>query len=207
MMSVKNNTKNVFKSASKDYLEEYISNVFENKKKDMHIDKKTNKKIMDDCDDIPSFKEYKLFIENNYNVSHLKNISKHYKLKISGNKQELIKRIHTHLLLSFYILKVQKCCRGFIQRKYNKCRGPAFINRSLCNNSYDFFTMDDIKDIPSNQFFSYKDTDGFIYGFDIISLYNLIYKSTGLLQNPYNRRTIDNNVINTFKDKNHDGLE
>jgi hypothetical protein len=195
-MTTKDKTNNCSK---KEYLEEYLSTIFENKKKDFFVDKKSNKKFIDLNSEIPKFKEHVFFLENNYNLSHLKNISKYYKLKISGNKQELIKRIHLHLLLSFYILKIQKIMRGFIQRKYNSCRGPAFMKRALCNNSYDFFTMDEIKDIPTNQFFSYKDTDGFIYGFDIISLYNLIYKSNGNLQNPYNRRTIENNVINTFK--------
>ena len=198
-MTIKEKTTTIFKNASKDYLDEYILNIFENKNKDIFIDKKINKKFIDIENDIPHFKEYRTFLESNYNVSHLKNISKHYKLKISGNKQELIKRIYSHLLLSFYVLKIQKISRGFIQRKYNKCRGPAFINRQLCTNSTDFFTMDDIKEIPSNQFFSYKDSDGFIYGFDIISLFNLIYKTNGVLQNPYNRRTIEKSVINTFK--------
>ena len=195
-MSAKDKTNTCSK---KEHLEEYLSIIFENKKKDFFVDKKNNKKFIDVNYDIPKFKEHIFFLENNYNITHLKNISKHYKLKISGNKQELIKRIHSHLLLSFYILKIQKNIRGFIQRKYNTCRGPAFMKRELCNNSYDFFTMDEIKDIPSNQFFSYKDTDGFIYGFDIISLYNLIYKTSGVLQNPYNRRSIDSGVVNTFK--------
>ena len=51
--------------------------------------------------------------------------------------------------------------------------GPAYINRSLCTNQTDFFTMNDLKNIPINQFFSFKDQDGFIYGFNIISLYKI----------------------------------
>ena len=34
-----------------------------------------------------------------------------------------------------------------------------------------------IYDIPYNQFFSFKDEDGFIYAFDIYSLYNLYIKN------------------------------
>ena len=45
------------------------------------------------------------------------------------------------------------------------------------------------------QFFSYKGSDGFIYGFDLLSLYNLISKSDKDVRNPYNREIITNNVI------------
>jgi hypothetical protein len=191
----------IIKKSTKDYLEEYTLKIYENQQKTYFIDKKYNKKIVDD--DIPIFTEHKLFLQNNYSATQLKNIAKYYKLKITGNKEQLIKRIHLYLLLSLYALKIQKNIKGYIQRKYNKCRGPAFIDRTLCTNTMDFFTMDDIKDIPIDQFFSYKDTDGFIYGFDIMSLWNLIYKSTdvnsGVVQNPYNRRPIETNVINTYK--------
>jgi hypothetical protein len=54
--------------------------------------------------------------------------------------------------------------------------------------------MDELKILPFYQFFSFKDEDGFIYGFDIISLYNLIIKSRkngeNNVKNPYNRTVI-----------------
>jgi hypothetical protein len=56
-----------------------------------------------------------------------------------------------------------------------------------------------MKDLVYSQFFSYKDIDGFVYGFDIISLYNLILKSGKTLKNPYNRNLIPNNVINDIR--------
>lgn len=40
---------------------------------------------------ILNFSEYDLILTKNYNVSQLKTICKYYKLKISGNKKELIK--------------------------------------------------------------------------------------------------------------------
>ena len=101
-------------------------------------------------------------------------IAKHYKLKITGNKNQLNSRIYYHLYLSYFALKIQKQLRGYFQRQYNKCHGPAYLDRSLCTNKCDFYTMDDIKDIPLEQFFSYMDNDNFIYGFDILSIYNLI---------------------------------
>jgi hypothetical protein len=51
--------------------------------------------------------------------------------------------------------------------------------------------------IPMNQFISFKDIDERIYGFDILSLYNL-YKKTIIdseFKNPYNRNEIPSNVI------------
>jgi hypothetical protein len=77
--------------------------------------------------------------------------------------------------------------------------GPAFINRNKCTNTSDFFTMDQMNEIPFHQFFSYEDDDGFIYGFDLVSLHNLISKCNGIIQNPYNRRPISQTVIEQFK--------
>jgi len=98
-------------------------------------------------------------------------------------------------------LKIQKIVRGNLQRKYNKYHGPAFLKRNICTNTCDFFTMDEMKDIELEQFFSYKDEDGFIYGFDLISLYNLIHKGSdnNIIKNPYNRLPIPSNVMNDYK--------
>jgi len=154
---------------------------------------------------IPTINNYNIMNNNKFNIQQLKTISKHYKLKISGNKKELILRIYTFLQFSFHIIKIQKIFRGFLQRKLNNLYGPAFKNRSLCTNETDFITMDDLKDIPCCNFFSYKDNDGFIYGFDIVSLYNLIkntqqkHINNKIIQNPYNRNDIPVNIINNLE--------
>lgn len=184
---------------TKDYLEDYMFTIIENHMKNKNTKKKTNKKLNSEIIEIPTFSQYNLILELNYNVNQLKHIAKNYKIKINGNKQELISRIYSYLFLSLHILKIQKLFKNFIQQKYNNCRGPAFIKRHLCNNSYDFFTMDELKDISIDQFFSYKDADGFIYGFDIISVHNLIYKCNGIIQNPYNRIPIHSKVIENYK--------
>jgi hypothetical protein len=59
--------------------------------------------------------------------------------------------------------------------------------------------MDDVKDLPIEQFFSFKDEDGFIYGFDLLSIYNLVYKCNGVIKNPYNRHPIGSKVIENLK--------
>ena len=148
---------------------------------------------------IPTFKNYNTILEYNYNIQQLKNIAKIYKLKISGTKQELISRIYTYFYVYNFILKIQKVFRGYLQRKYIKLHGSAFKCRNLCTNTTDFLTMDELTNIPSSQFFSYEDNDNFIYGFDITSIYNLIYKTNGIIKNPYNRLPISSKTIDNLK--------
>jgi hypothetical protein len=152
-----------------------------------------------DNNDIPFFHQYYLLFKYNYNLHQLKIFVKHYKLKLTGNKSQLVNRIYFFLYFSFFACKIQKILRGVIQRKYNLAHGPAFKNRSLCINKSDFLTVDNLEEIPLEQFFSYKDIDGFIYGFDIVSLYNLITKCNGILKNPYNRQCITNKTIMDLK--------
>jgi hypothetical protein len=103
--------------------------------------------------------------------------------------------------LSFYITKIQKVFRGKLQRIYIGLHGPALYKRDICTNNSDFFTMEDLKDIDFLQFFSYKDIDGHIYGFDIISLYNLITKTENKreIRNPYNRMEIPKLIIHQIR--------
>jgi hypothetical protein len=82
-------------------------------------------------------------------------------------------------------------------RKYKKLHGPASLNRKLCTNTDDFISMEPIEEINFHQFISYKDFDGFIYGFDINSLHNLFLKSNDEIKNPYNRNPIPESI---FKD-------
>ncbi len=134
---------------------------------------KKRKKVHQDDFQILQFPQYTDILSKNFNVQQLKKICKHYKQKSSGNKKELNNICYNMLRLSYYALKIQTIFRGHMIRYLNKLRGPAFLNRK-CTNETDFYTLEDIKRIPDEQFFSYKDKDGFIYGFDICSLYNMI---------------------------------
>jgi hypothetical protein len=158
-------------------------------------------KVTDENIIIPNINNYYELTKYNYNIAQLKTFAKHYKLKITGNKKQLISRVFCFLYLSSYIIKIQKNFRGMLQRKYNILHGPALQNRDLCTNSTDFITMEPIKDINSSQFISYKDTDNFIYGFDIVSLHNLIFKNKNNLEikNPYNRQNIPDNILKNIK--------
>jgi len=57
------------------------------------IENITKNKITKDNFIIPQLNEYQMLFTNNYKLSELKEIAKHYKLKITGNKTILISRI------------------------------------------------------------------------------------------------------------------
>lgn len=158
-------------------------------------------KINSDDFTIPKYEEYEWLNKYNYTLNQLRSIARHYKLVISGNKGQLIERTASYLKKSVYSTKIQRVAKGYLQRLYNKTHGPAFLNRSLCNNVTDFYSMDDISEIPLSQFFSYKDQDSFIYGFDILSLYNLILTNGKDAFNPYNRNILPNNIIDSIRHK------
>ena len=148
---------------------------------------------------VPKIDESELILRYNYSIPQLKFFAKEYKLKTAGNKSQLLNRVYTYLFLSNLIIKIQKRMRGILHRKYMFCHGTALKNRSLCTNSIDFLSMENVTEIPLSQFFSYKDDDGFIYGFDVMSFYNLIHKTNGIIKNPYNMQPITSHTIDTFK--------
>jgi len=157
--------------------------------------KKNKEKINNNDLIIPKYKDYNNILTINYNLTQLKKFIKHYKIKISGNKDELKKICYNFLYYSFYINILQKKCRNNLIKKYNLLHGPAFIKKHLCINDVDFCTLDNIKEINIYHFFSFKDADNFIYGFDIQSIYNLYSKNSNKLENPFNTKLIDNKVL------------
>ena len=117
--------------------------------------------------------------------------------------------------MSKICIRIQSLFRGFLCRFANHLRGPGFLKRGLCNNDSDFLTGDDVKNIPANQFISYKSDDGFVYGFDCVSLHNLFISacrdknnsvsdpsrrvSKVLVLNPYNRSRIRSGVFHNMR--------
>jgi hypothetical protein len=136
---------------------------------------------------IPSYSDYPLLFKYNYTIPQLKQICNMYKLPRSGTKHILLMHVYNYLYYSHHIIKLQKYVRGYLQRRVNKLRGPAYYKREKCVNDSDFFTLDPIKKIVPTQFFSIEGSDGFIYGFDILSLWQLFDKA-GIVENPYNRQ-------------------
>lgn len=180
-------------------IDKYLNTIYDKCEKTIPYVKYAKKVNDDECLVVPNVKDYELLVTNNYNQKQLKHFAKEYKLKVSGNKKQLIERLFSYLKLSSIIVTIQKSFRGFLQRKYNFFHGPAYMKRELCTNDSDFLTGDELSLIPFEQFISFKDDDNFIYGFDIVSLHNLIIKSGKNVKNPYNRNTISAKVITNIK--------
>jgi hypothetical protein len=163
---------------------------------------KNSCKIKSNKLEIPTIQTYPELLQFKYTVEQLKQFAKHYNLKLSGNKTQLINRLYCFLYLSNYAIIIQKLIRSALVKKYIKLRGPAsfYSQRNLCTNNTDFITMEPIEEIKFHYFISYKDADGFIYGFDIRSLYNLWLKATTPnIHNPYNRSIIPLSLLANIK--------
>ena len=161
---------------------------------------------------IPTYDEYEIMKEGNnkYNVLQIKEICRFYKQKLTGKKEQLAENLYNYLYKSKYALVIQKKWRKYYIKVYNKYRGPARLNRSICVNETDFYTLEPLSDIPYLQFFSYCDDDDHddnkkkkhnkvIYGFDILSLFILMKDDYGhydeeKLRNPYTREPFPDKV-------------
>jgi len=141
-----------------------------------------------------SLNNYNNLLLVKYKMDELKKLCTKYKISKGGNKDDLTKRLYEYCKNSVGPLKIQKVFRGFLHRKLHRLQGPALIDRKICTNDTDFFTMDDMIEIPTTQFYSYRDEDDFVYGFNIVSLYNLIQKEGLRAKNPYNRSEFDSKV-------------
>jgi hypothetical protein len=164
---------------------------------DQTIRYKTYKpKKVDDVNIIDiNYTNYNNLIVNKFNISDLKKGLKQYKLKNTGKKSELLDRLYNFLKSSSHVIKLQRLFRGFIIRKMFKLRGSVvFKDRDKCVNKEDFLTMDSLNKISPIDFFSFEDDDKHIYGFHIMSIYNLIKNNDHIL-NPYTRKELNDNII------------
>lgn len=147
-----------------------------------------------------SLKSYDDFKNAKLTIKQLKEYCKKYKQKISGNKLELKERLLVYFIKVEKAKIIQKAWRLYIIKSCNSARGPARFKRDICLNETDFFTTETMRDIPMCQYISFKDTDDRVYGFNILSLYNLSKKSNKHyeIKNPYNRKEIPTVVINNM---------
>lgn len=81
-------------------------------------------------------------------------------------------------------------------------RGPP---PDKCTNVTDFMSLDDLTDLSNDQFFSFQDVDGFVYGFDLRSIYHLIFKQEHgkekvyEVTNPYNRNKFPSYIVKRIR--------
>ena len=190
--------KNYTNSKNDIIIPDYFAHLCDKVTKNLHSSKNLEKIDLDPIP-IPNFNESYFLCRYKYSLPQLKIIAKSHKLKIAGSKSQLLSRIYSFLFLSNLSVKIQKIIRGYLERKYINLHGPAFKNKFLCTNTFDFLSMDELTSIPNQQFFSFKDDDGFIYGFDLLSLHNLIYKCNGVVKNPFNQQPLTSKVIENFR--------
>ena len=135
-------------------------------------------------------------LKNSFNFYKL---NKYYKTK-PNNKDDLnifykdkLSSLFETILYSYLniekVILIQKKIRLYLKQSKELLHGPAYYNKSICNNETDFYSFDAITEIPDKYFFSYKDEDNFIYGFHIESFINLIAGNVNV-ENPYNRIVI-----------------
>jgi len=127
-----------------------------------------------------------------FTVKGLRELLKPYYKKVKATKKLDLYNMYITLIRNKKNAEIiQKYWRRYFIKSYISTIGPALYNRSLCNNVEDFMTMDDLSQLDIYEFISYIGSDGFIYGFSILSLPLLIKKNN---QNPYNRTTIEDSV-------------
>ena len=179
-----------------------------------------------------SFHNYNILNEENeksssadYKVAELKEMCAiiqrdfdYKKIKLSGTKGELRQSVYNFYHHTLHCIKIQLKFNSFLRRKLNKLRGPALNDREICINETDFYSLDPIRDIPNQQFFSYeevkidndndkcsnddeksKSKKSCYYGFDIASIYNLILSDNGVeTEYALSRRLIFNESNNPY---------
>jgi hypothetical protein len=151
--------------------------------------------ITDTKPELPTLITHSDFFNNNislkkFKIVELKAIARGHNLPVSGNKNTLIERITQLFVDTQTSIIIQKIFRGHMVRLFDKLKGPAHKDRTICTNDSDFCTLEPLDEIPNELFFSYADKQNFKYGFNILSLMQ-VYKQKGRINNPYNREIID----------------
>tara|TARA_B110000879_G_scaffold208718_1_gene294895 strand:- start:850 stop:2049 length:1200 start_codon:yes stop_codon:yes gene_type:complete len=136
-----------------------------------------------------------------YTIPILKRVCKQYKLKVSGKKGELIERINIYFTTIRNATMIQKYVRGMLVQLVMKMYEKSKCDINSCVNDTDFYTFEPLIEIEREQFYSYTDDKNFTYGFNILSLIELLRK-TKKIYNPYTRSTFSKNqkedIINIY---------
>jgi len=131
------------------------------------------------------YREYAWIQEKKYTIRDLVSICDFFQFPIKRRKKkDMIEDTYSFLREGYFATRIQ---RSWKQRKiieFNRTQGPAMFKRSICNNVEDFLTTEKMSEIDYAFFISLSEKD-FVYGFNVISVYNLLTKKTPY--NPYTR--------------------
>ena len=148
--------------------------------------------------EIPKKEDYNFFYRKKYTIPYLKFICKEFKLKKTGNKLELIQRIYKYLRESCCVITIQKYARKYLVNKYIRILKLQIKYKTNCKNDTDFFTLEELSEIPNSHFFAFEENNN-LWGFNIISIYNLFIKNTSKdILNPYTREKIKTSVFDSI---------
>ena len=138
-----------------------------------------------------------------YNTVKIKDLHKtleHYNISTIGNKKILFERLLTHFdsLLPYInynnsILKIQNYLRKKINTNLNSLQQYFNFSINDCINDTDVLTLDKLKELDPGYLFTYKDSDNFIYGFDVRTISKLLENEP---VNPYTGKLFDTDTIN-----------
>jgi len=144
--------------------------------------------------DITTFADFNKINSNKYTIPQLKRIGETFCVKWkSKKKKEIQEECLLFLKQGYYVSKIQRLWKKYMIYLFNQTQGPALFKRESCNNVDDFLTCESMKEIDYYFFISFRDIDGFVYGFNIISLSNLIKKKD--FKNPYTRNIFSPELI------------
>ena len=127
-------------------------------------------------------------------VQQLRSKLKLLGLKVSGKKAILLARLQRHSQTTAVAKHSQRLARGWLVRRYVARKGPAVHCRGETVNPKDFYTQETIAQIPHQQFFSFTDTAGQRYAFNLLSFSNIRMGSDTQLRNPYTKLVIGDDV-------------
>jgi len=146
------------------------------------------------------YKEYTWIKEKKYTIHDIVSICDFFNYSIKRrNKSAMLEDCYLYLKNGYFVTKIQRCWKKKILRELKATQGPAIFNRSLCNNTEDFLTTETMTEIDYFFFISIKEDD-FIYGFNIISVYNLLKKTkpSNPPLNPYTRNAFTKEFVDTI---------
>ncbi len=124
-----------------------------------------------------------------FKLIELKQIAKSHKLHVSGNKTIIKERIIKYFLCVKSAKRIQSIFRGHIVRLWIKLHSNNYKSND-CVNETDFYTLEPLNTILFENWYSYTDTSGFKYGFDMYSLIELSTQNMSDIRNPYTREAI-----------------
>jgi len=143
---------------------------------------------------ISTYSDFIKMREFTYTIPELKEIYRKFGIKWKQKlKKDAIEDCYLFLKHKHYAIKIQRFLLKQFIKRFNQTQGPARLKRELCNNVEDFLTTETMKEIDYYYFLSFRDSDGFVYGFNIISIYNLILKKD--TKNPYTRNDFSMELI------------